>query len=40
MGKTKSIAPIGKIENRILLIKGQKVIIDADLQQLRSDQGN
>ena len=31
MGDAKSIVPVGKIENRILLIKGQKVIIDADL---------
>jgi len=27
----KSIVPVGKIENRILLIRGEKVIIDADL---------
>jgi hypothetical protein len=27
----KSIVPAGKIENRILLIRGEKVIIDADL---------
>ena len=27
----KSVVPVGKIENRILLIRGEKVIIDADL---------
>lgn len=27
----KSIVPVGKIENRILLVRGEKVIIDADL---------
>jgi len=31
MDESKSIVPVGKIENRILLIKGEKVIIDADL---------
>ena len=31
MAKTKSIVPVGKIEQRILLIRGEKVIIDADL---------
>ena len=27
----KSVVPVGKIENRILLIRDEKVIIDADL---------
>jgi ORF6N domain len=27
------VVPIGKIENRILLIRGEKVIVDADLAQ-------
>ena len=31
MAVEKSIVPVGKIENRILLIRGDKVIIDADL---------
>ena len=31
MAKGKSIIPVGKIENRILLIRDEKVIIDADL---------
>ena len=31
MDKSKSVVPVGKIENRILLIRGEKVIIDADL---------
>ena len=31
MAKCKSIIPVGKIENRILLIRDEKVIIDADL---------
>ena len=31
MAKGKSIIPVGKIENRILLIRGEKVIVDADL---------
>jgi len=31
MTSEKSIIPIGKIEQRILLIRGEKVIIDADL---------
>jgi hypothetical protein len=31
MAVKKSIVPAGKIENRILLIRGHKVIIDADL---------
>ena len=31
MSKNKSIVPVSKIENRILLIRDQKVIIDADL---------
>jgi hypothetical protein len=31
MDKSISIIPVGKIENKILLIRGQKVIIDADL---------
>jgi len=31
MPKKKSIVPVGKIEQRILLIRGEKVIVDADL---------
>jgi len=31
VAKGKSIIPIRKIEQRILLIRGEKVIIDADL---------
>ena len=31
MGKDKSIVPVGKIENRILLIRGEKIVIEADL---------
>ncbi|MFC1841405.1 ORF6N domain-containing protein [Thermodesulfobacteriota bacterium] len=31
MNKSTPIVQVGKIENRILLIRGQKVIIDADL---------
>ena len=31
MDRSKSVVPVGKIENRILLIRGEKVIIDADL---------
>ena len=31
MADKQSIVPVGKIENRILLIRGEKVIIDADL---------
>ena len=31
MDKSKSVVPVGKIENCILLIRGEKVIIDADL---------
>ena len=31
MKKGKSVVPVGKIENRILLIRGEKVIVDADL---------
>ncbi len=31
MAESKSVVPVGKIENRILLIRGEKVIIDADL---------
>ena len=31
MTKEKSVVPVGKIENRILLVRGDKVIIDADL---------
>ena len=31
MPNKKAIVPIGRIENRILLIRGEKVIIDADL---------
>ena len=33
MPSKKAIVPIGKIENRILLIRGEKVIVDADLAQ-------
>ncbi len=31
MDESKTVIPVGKIENRILLIRGEKVIIDADL---------
>ena len=31
MPQKKAIVPVGKIEQRILLIRGEKVIIDADL---------
>ena len=31
MEKDKTIIPVGRIENRILLIRGKKVIIDSDL---------
>jgi hypothetical protein len=31
MGKTKVLVQVGKIEERILLIRGERVIIDADL---------
>ena len=31
MAKTKAVIAVGKIEQRILLIRGEKVIIDADL---------
>lgn len=31
MSNTKSVIQIGKIENRVLLIRGERVIIDADL---------
>jgi len=31
MATSKSIIPVGKIEQRILLIRGEKVIVDADL---------
>ena len=31
MPKKKAIVPVGKIEQRILLIRGEKVIVDADL---------
>jgi len=31
MPKQKSIVPVEKIEQRILLIRGEKVIVDADL---------
>ena len=31
MAESKSVVPVGKIENRILLIRGEKDIIDADL---------
>jgi len=31
MPQKKAIVPVGKIEQRILLIHGEKVIIDADL---------
>lgn len=34
MTKNKSIVPVGKIENRILLIRGEKVIVDSDLSEL------
>ncbi|MFB0507173.1 MAG: ORF6N domain-containing protein [Thermodesulfobacteriota bacterium] len=31
MSSTKAVIQVGKIEQRILLIRGEKVIIDADL---------
>jgi hypothetical protein len=31
MPEKKAIVPVGKIEQRILLIRGEKVIVDADL---------
>ena len=31
MAARKAIIPIGKIENRILLVRGEKIVIDADL---------
>lgn len=31
MASNKSIIPIGKIEERILFIRGEKVFLDADL---------
>jgi hypothetical protein len=31
MSKKKAIVPVGKIEQRILLIRGEKVIVGADL---------
>jgi hypothetical protein len=31
MAKSKSIVKVGKIQQRILLIRGEKVIVDADL---------
>jgi len=31
MPKKKAVVPVGKIEQRILLIRGEKVIVDADL---------
>ena len=33
MSPSKAIVPVGKIEKRILLIRGEKVIVDADLAQ-------
>ena len=33
MPPKKAVVPIGRIENRILLIRGEKVIVDADLAQ-------
>ena len=34
MPNKKAIVPIGRIENRILLIRGEKVILDSELAQL------
>ena len=31
MEKNEAVVPVGKIENRILLVRGEKVIVDADL---------
>ncbi len=31
MPQNKAIVPVGKIEQRILLIRGERVIVDADL---------
>lgn len=33
MPEEKAIVPVGKIERRILLIRGEKVIVDADLSE-------
>lgn len=34
MAKTKALVKIGKIQQRILLIRGEKVILDSTLQKL------
>jgi len=34
MNEKRAIIPIGQIEERILLIRGQKVMLDADLAEL------
>ena len=34
MAKSKALVKVGKIQQRILLIRGEKVIIDADLAEL------
>jgi len=34
MGQKRALVPIERIENKILLIRGQKVIVDADLAEL------
>ena len=31
MTRKKAIVPVGKVEQRILLVRGEKVIVDADL---------
>ncbi|MEN8790071.1 MAG: ORF6N domain-containing protein [Flavobacteriaceae bacterium] len=31
MAKSKSVVKVGKIQRRILLVRGEKVIVDADL---------
>jgi len=34
MNKNNALIPIGRIEERILLIRGQRVMVDADLADL------
>ena len=34
MSKTSAIVPVERIESRILLIRGHKVLLDSDLAQL------
>jgi len=37
MAKSKAIMKVGQIQQRILLIRGEKVIIDADLAEAPTD---